>query len=84
MNLKRLMYKLQTALNMRGERVKINQYQRWSEKMERMVTKYVVTIERKNRKTGKAEYVAVCESYQTADVVKALADLLTDDGGGGG
>lgn len=83
MNMKRLMYKLQTALNMRGERVKINQYQKWSDKAGRMVTKYMVTIEKMNRKTGKTQYVTVCESYQTADVVKALADLLNDDGGGG-
>ena len=44
MNLKRLMYKLQTALLYKGVKVKINQFQSYSEESNRMTTKYVLTI----------------------------------------
>lgn len=71
MNLRRTMNKLQTALCQRGVYVKINQQQYYSEKAERMVTKYML-------KNGKE---TIFESYQQADVVKFLADLY---GGGGG
>lgn len=83
MNIKRLMYKLQTALCMRGIKIKINQRQSWSEKNERMVTKYVIQKEIFDRKLQRSRYVTDLESYQAADVVKYLAGLL-DDGGGGG
>lgn len=83
MNIKRLMYKLQTALCMRGIKIKINQRQSWSEKNERMVTKYVIQKEIFDKKLQRSRYVTDLESYQAADVVKYLAGLL-DDGGGGG
>ena len=83
MNIKRLMYKLQTALCMRGEKIKINQRQSWSEKNERMVTKYVIQKEVFDKKQQRMKYETILESYQAADVVKHLAALL-DDGGGGG
>lgn len=83
MNMKRLMYKLQTALCMRGTKIKINQRQTWSEKHERMVTKYVILKEIFDKKQQRTRYETVLESYQAADVVKYLAGLL-DDGGGGG
>ena len=83
MNIKRLMYKLQTALCMRGTQIKINQRQVWSEKSERMVTKYVIQKEIFDKKLQRSRYVTDLESYQAADVVKYLAGLL-DDGGGGG
>ena len=82
-NVKRLMYKLQTALCMRGEKIKINQRQSWSEKNERMVTKYVIQKEVFDKKQQRMKYETILESYQAADVVKHLAALL-DDGGGGG
>ena len=44
MNLKRLAYKLQTALLQQGMKVKINQFQSYSEQNKRMITKYVLTI----------------------------------------
>jgi hypothetical protein len=69
MNVRKTMYKLQTALNLSGRRVKINQIQIWSELRQRMVTKYVII---ENGKT-------VLETFQTADAVKALVDML---GGG--
>lgn len=83
MNIRRLMYKLQTALCMRGTRIKINQRQMWSEKSERMVTKYVILKETFDKRQQRMKYETVLESYQAADVVKYLAGLL-DDGGGGG
>ena len=42
MNLKQLTYKLQAALNQRGEHYKVNQLQHYSERLGRMVTKYVL------------------------------------------
>lgn len=83
MNMRRLMYKLQTALCVRGTKIKINQRQTWSEKSERMVTKYVILKEIFDKEQQRSRYETAFESYQTADVVKYLAGLL-DDGGGGG
>lgn len=83
MNIRRLMYKLQTALCVRGTKIKINQRQTWSEKSERMVTKYVILKETFDKRQQRMKYETVLESYQAADVVKYLAGLL-DDGGGGG
>jgi hypothetical protein len=81
--MRRLMYKLQTALCVRGTKIKINQRQTWSEKSERMVTKYVILKEIFDKKQQRSRYETAFESYQTADVVKYLAGLL-DDGGGDG
>lgn len=69
MNLRRTMYKLQTALCQKGIYVKINQQQHYAEKSERMVTKYIVKIDK----------VTILETYQQAEVVKKLADIY---GGG--
>lgn len=65
MNLRRTMYKLQTALLQKGVAVKIDQKQHYSERTQRMVTKYIVKI-------GKD---IVLETYQAADVVKKLAEM---------
>lgn len=78
MNLKRIAYKLQTALCQRGQFVKINQYQSYSKRAERMVTKYVLQ-EIKETMDGKEKSVTIFESYQMADVVKFLAEMY---GGG--
>ena len=78
-NLRQLMYKLQTALNLRGRMVRINQFQAWSEKQQRMVTKYVVCEKRMVNK--KTKDVAILESYQMADVVVGLAAMLKETGG---
>lgn len=72
--------KLQTALSMRGRHIKINQFQSYSEKAERMVTKFVVC--EKQCIDGKMKDVAICETYRMVDVVKALAHILNDGGGG--
>jgi hypothetical protein len=70
MNLRQTMFKLQTALNRSGRRVKINQIQTWSEAKNKMTTKYVVS----------EDGDVIIASYQTAVVVKALADIY--NGGG--
>lgn len=80
-SLRTVMYKLQTALNMRGRYIKINQFQSWSQRQQRMVTKYVVCEKRMVNK--KLKDVAIMESYQMADVVVFLAAMLKDTGGDG-
>lgn len=82
MNLKAMTRKMQTALCMKGIRVSINQFQHYSEKTERMVTKFVLTRPMYVEKEKKWKNVAICESYQIIDVVKTLSGLLKDDGGG--
>lgn len=74
MNLKRIAYKLQMALCQKGQFVKINQYQSYSERAERMVTKYVLQ-EIRETMDGKKKSVTIFESYQMADVVKFLAEM---------
>lgn len=74
MNLRRTMSKLQTALCKKGVYVKINQQQHYSEKAERMVTKYMVRIPQATE-TGEVKEATILETYQTADVVKKLAEL---------
>lgn len=78
MNLKRLAYKLQTALLQQGMKVKINQFQSYSEQNKRMITKYVLTIpiESGNQIKNKT----VLESYRLSEVVQKLAELLRGDG----
>ena len=66
MNIKKTMYKLQTALNLQGRQIKINQLQSWSPLQKRMVTKFVIV---ENGKT-------ILESYKPVDVVQALAGMV--------
>lgn len=80
-NMRTLANKLQTALVMRGRKVKINQYQSWSDRQQRMVTKFVVY--EKRLVDDKHKNVTVLETYQMADVVKGLAALLNGSGGDG-
>lgn len=80
-SLRPVMYKLQTALSMRGRYIKINQYQSWSQRQQRMVTKYVVC--EKRMVNEKFKDVAILESYQMADVVVGLAAMLKETGGDG-
>lgn len=69
MNVKRLMYKLQTALCAKGVRVKINQRQYWSDFCEKMMTRYVVVLDGE----------ILLETCKAHEVVMALAEML--DGG---
>ena len=76
-NLRALAYKLQNALLANGVKIKINQMQAYSERMDRMVTKYVVY---EYRPDEKPKNVTLLETYQIADVVKLLAGLYSDGG----
>lgn len=79
MNLKRLMYKLQTALLCKGVRVKINQFQSYSEESKRMITKYVLTVPKQEGDKIKNE--KLLESYRLSEVVQKLAELLRGGSG---
>lgn len=74
-NLRALAYKLQNALLANGVKIKINQMQAYSERMYRMVTKYVVY---EYRPDEKPKNVTLLETYQIADVVNLLAGLYSD------
>ena len=76
MNLKQLTYKLQAALNQRGEHYKVNQLQHYSERLGRMVTKYVLE-KAETDETGKHISTHVLETYSMADVVKTLAKIYS-------
>lgn len=80
-NLKALAYKLQSALANKGRYIKINQFQSWSDRQQRMVTKFVVC--EKREVDGKRKNVTILETYQMADLVKRLAALLNGSGGDG-
>ena len=75
MNLRRLMFKLQTALIRKGKPVKINQSQSYFQDTGRMVTKYMLKIP--NEDGGKD--VTILETYKTAEVVQMLADMLNGE-----
>ena len=79
MNLKRLMYKLQTALLCKGIKVKINQFQSYSEESKRMITKYVLTVPKQEEDKIKNE--KLLESYRLSEVVQKLAELLRGGSG---
>ena len=72
--IKRLAYKLQTALCQEGRHIKINQLQAYSPKADRMVTKYVV-VEKRTLPNGKKKDFVILETYSIADVVKKLAEM---------
>ena len=76
-SLRALAHKLQTALLYNGTKIKINQMQAYSEKRDRMVTKYVVY---EYRPDEKPKNVTLLETYQIADVVKLLASRYSDGG----
>lgn len=70
--------KLQTALCQKGRHIKINQFQSYSERAGRMVTKFVLQ-ETRETPTGKRKAVTILETYQLADVVKKLAAIYGGD-----
>lgn len=77
-SMRQLAHKLQTALCQKGRYIKINQYQAYSERKGRMVTKYVLQETRTTEKAGRKTFT-ILESYQLADVVKKLAALYGGD-----
>lgn len=76
-NLRGIAAKLQTALCHKGVYVKINQIQTYSEKSERMVTRYMLI--QTERIAGRNKNTTILETYQLAEVVKCLANMY---GGG--
>lgn len=72
--LKSIANKLQKALTMNGQYITINQNQFYSEKLEKMCTKYV--LKEKVEVDGKMQNVTLLETFRMVDVVNFLADLL--------
>lgn len=77
-SLRQLSTKLQTALCQKGRHIKVNQFQSYSEKAGRMVTKFVLQ-ETKQNDAGKVTTVTHLETYQLAEVVKKLAAIYGGD-----
>ena len=72
--LKSIANKLQKALTMNGRYITINQNQFYSEKLEKMCTKYV--LKEKVEIDGETKNVTLLETFRIVDVVNFLADLL--------
>ena len=72
--LKSIANKLQKALTMNGRYIIINQNQFYSEKLEKMCTKYV--LKEKMEIDGKKKDMTLLETFRMVDVVNFLADLL--------
>lgn len=72
--LKSIANKLQKALTMNGRYITINQNQFYSEKMEKICTKYV--LKEKMEIDDKMQNVTLLETFHMVDVVNFLADLL--------
>jgi hypothetical protein len=71
--LKSIANKLQKALTMNGRYITINQNQFYSEKLEKMCTKYV--LKEKMEIDDKMQNVTLLETFRMVDVVNFLADL---------
>ncbi len=69
-NLRALLRKLQTAHTAKGRRILVNQFQNYSERAGRMVTKYVLS----EKRNGKL--VKIFETWQIHEAVQFLADEL--------
>ena len=72
--LKSIANKLQKALTMNGRYITINQNQFYSEKLEKMCTKYV--LKEKMEIDDKVQNVTLLETFRMVDVVNFLADLM--------
>lgn len=72
--LKSITNKLQKALTMNGRYITINQNQFYSDKLEKMCTKYV--LKEKMEIDDKMQNVTLLETFRMVDVVNFLADLL--------
>jgi hypothetical protein len=72
--LKSIANKLQKALTMNGRYITINQNQFYSEKLEKMCTKYV--LKEKMEIDDKMQNATLLETFRLVDVVNFLADLL--------
>lgn len=72
--LKSIANKLQKALTLNGRYITINQNQFYSDKLEKMCTKYV--LKEKMEIDDKMQNVTLLETFRMVDVVNFLADLL--------
>ena len=72
--LKSIANKLQKALTMNGRYITINQNQFYSDKLEKMCTKYV--LKEKVEIDDKLQNVTLLETFRMVDVVNFLANLL--------
>lgn len=72
--LKSIANKLQKALTMNGRYITINQNQFYSDKLEKMCTKYV--LKEKMEIDGKMKDMTLLETFRMVDVVNFLANLL--------
>lgn len=72
--LKSIANKLQKALTMNGRYITINQNQFYSDKLEKMCTKYV--LKEKMEIDDKMQNVTLLETFRMVDVVNFLANLL--------
>ena len=72
--LKSIANKLQKALAMNGRYITINQNRFYSEKLEKMCTKYV--LKEKTEIDSETKNVTLLETFRMVDVVNFLADLL--------
>ena len=72
--LKSIANKLQKALTLNGRYITINQNQFYSEKLEKMCTKYV--LKEKMEIDDKMQNVTLLETFRMVDVINFLADLL--------
>ena len=77
MNMRFLATRLQTALCYAGRRVKIDQKQIWSDKTQRMVTKYLLLEEIKTDEGRKN--VTILETYKLSEIVKTMAAMYGGD-----
>ena len=77
-SLRQVAHKLQLALCQKGIYIKINQFQVYSEKTKRLVTKYVLQ-QNAIAQNGKMKNVTLLETYQLAEVVKTLAAIYGGD-----
>lgn len=70
--------KLQAALALQGRHISINQTQTYSERLDKMCTKYI--LREKRIVLGKKKNVTLLETFRMVDVVTFLAEEL--NGGG--
>ena len=72
--LKSIANKLQKALTLNGRYITINQNQFYSDKLEKMCTKYV--LKEKMEIDDNIQNVTLLETFRMVEVVNFLADLL--------
>lgn len=80
MDLRGLMTKLQTALCMRGEVIRVYTMQTYIEESKRMATKYKLVQTLEDRK-GERHNSTLLETYKLSEVVQFMAAKLGGDDG---